>query len=88
MAPRYLLAVSPTGHSMVLGLCARTKAECQQTIAWMNVARFQMEYVITTYEPAMDYFVAEDGSSYRPGSAPYTANAWREFQISLKKERK
>lgn len=80
---RYLLAVSPSGHSMVLGLEARTKAECEQVIRWMHVAQFQMDYVITTYNRERDHFVSESGCSYRPGSSPYTAQAWARFQQSL-----
>jgi hypothetical protein len=37
MRNHYLLAVSPTGESFVLGLEVRTKGECQQVIRWMHV---------------------------------------------------
>ncbi|SCW95363.1 hypothetical protein [Ancylobacter rudongensis] len=84
---RFLLAVSPSGHSMVLGLEARTKAECDQVIRWMHIAQFQMDYVIATYDREHDHFVSESGRSYRPGSSFYTAQAWARFQQSLRGEK-
>jgi hypothetical protein len=47
-----------------------------------------MDYAITTYDPVMDYFVAEDGNSYRPSYAPYTETAKCRFQLHLKGKRK
>ncbi|WP_276122649.1 hypothetical protein [Pararhizobium qamdonense] len=83
----YLLAISPAGYSFVLGLEARTKAECDQTIRWMRVGQFNMEYAITSYDPVMAYFVAEDGNSYRPSYEPYTETAKNRFQLHLKGRR-
>lgn len=88
MVDRYVLAVSPSDHSILLGLESRTKEESQQLIRWMLLARFNMTYVITTYDPAADHFVAEDGAVYRPGSAPFTEKAWDEFQRDLRQRHK
>lgn len=84
MARNYLLAVSPSGHSMVLGLCSRTIQECIKTINWMRVAKFNMNYVIVTYSPELRVFIDKHGTHYRPGSAPYTAKAWTEFVLTLR----
>lgn len=81
----YLLAVSPSEDSFVIGLMPRTKTECRQAITWMTIGGFDMTYRITTYEPDKECFVDLHGAIYRPEQGPYTAAAWQEFQLSLRK---
>jgi hypothetical protein len=80
MANNYVLALGTTGRSIVLGLEHRTKAECNQLIAWMNIAGFGMTFEIATYDGELDVFVTEAGAHHQPEQGPYTSKAWTEFR--------
>jgi hypothetical protein len=79
MADKFVLALGD-GHSIVLGLQERTKADATQLISWMNQGGFGMTFVIATYDGEFDVFLGEDGNQYRPEQGPYTKEAWRAFR--------
>jgi hypothetical protein len=80
MADKFVLALGKDGHSIVLGLFERTKADADQLISWMNQGGFGMSFAIATYDDRSEDFVAEDGTHHQPERGPYTAAAWQHFQ--------
>lgn len=78
MSNLYVIVEYPDS-CMVLGLQARTEADCKSAISWQRAGQFKEPMHICCYDEDLQVFVSEDGWAFRPGRSAFTEKAWGEF---------